>query len=97
MRVFPLWARTLGAMIDEGCKVRAICDRCHEWKDVDITALAARVGPEYSLINRRCPCRLRQGCAGWNRFYILLAVYRPLWTDERSKQWTLEDLRRRGG
>lgn len=97
MRVFPHWTRTLGEMIERDCRVRVICERCHEWKEVDVVALAERVGRDYSLINRRCPCRLRQGCKGWNRFYFKLMVFRPLWSDERSKQWALEDLQRRGG
>jgi hypothetical protein len=84
---FPIWTRTLGDMLNGGCKVRVICEECHEWKQVDIDALAARVGLEYSLIDRRSRCRLTLGCGGWNKFYFLQAVYRPLWSDARAASW----------
>jgi hypothetical protein len=42
---------------------------CGAWRDLDLAALAAKVGPTYSLWNRRTRCRLTEGCAGWNRFY----------------------------
>lgn len=87
---FPLWTRTLGSMLNGGCAVRALCDRCKGSRDVDLDALAARVGLEYSLIDRRCRCRLTAGCRGWNRFYYRQAVFRPLWTDERARQWCVE-------
>lgn len=88
---FPHWTRTLGSMLNGGCKVRVICEKCHECRDVDLHALAARVGIEYSLIDRRCRCRMTPGCGGWNRFYYCQAVFRPLWTDARARAWVLED------
>lgn len=87
---FPLWTRTLGDMIEGNCKVRVLCDRCPKWHDVDVPALAELVGLEYSLIDRRCRCKLSPGCGGWNRFYYQNCVFRPLWTDERVRQWVLE-------
>ena len=90
MRVFPLWTRTLGAMIEQDCEVRVSCDRCREWRELDLRALAEVVGREYSLIDRRCACRLTPGCKGWNRFMFKLMVFRPLWTDERARAWVLE-------
>lgn len=87
---FPAWTETLGAMIDGGCKVRVICTKCRGHRDVDLGALAEKVGRDYSLINRRSHCRMTPGCTGWNRFYYLQATYRPLWTHERSIGWMLE-------
>lgn len=75
---FPTWARTLGTMIAGNCRVRVGCTRCGRWDDVDVVALAAKAGLEYSLIDRRCRCRLTPGCKGWNSFSYLLGVYRPL-------------------
>ncbi len=87
---FPAWTENLGAMIDRDASIRVSCSRCGEWRNVDVAALAERVGRDYSLIDRRCLCRLTAGCKGWNRFHFLAAVYRPLWTEERSMQWLAE-------
>jgi hypothetical protein len=38
---------------------------------VDLIQLRLRVGGKYSLVNRRCRCRLTANCPGWNRFYYL--------------------------
>lgn len=84
---FPLWVRTVGAMVEHGAEVRALCTKCHGGKDIDLAALLEKVGPDYSLINRRCRCRIQRGCDGWNRFYYLSGVFRPLWTVERSMKW----------
>lgn len=45
-------------------------------------ALAEKVGPEFSLIDRRCRCRLTPGCDGWNRFDFKAGVFRPMSTPE---------------
>jgi hypothetical protein len=87
---FPIWTRTLGDMLNHGCEVRVSCEKCREWRDVDLDALAARVGLEYSLIDRRSRCKLTPACDGWNRFMYLNAVYRPLWTDAAARRWLLE-------
>ena len=49
---FPTWTRTLGAMIDRGCEVRAMCEGKCGFVQVDLAELAARVGRDYSLIGR---------------------------------------------
>ena len=86
---FPAWALTLGAMIDHGTEVIAWCSKCQKTKPVDVAALAEKVGRDYSLIDRRCLCRLTAGCRGWNRFLYLQATYRPLWSVERGNLWML--------
>lgn len=70
-------------MVDGGAEVRVFCTGCREWQQLDIAALEQRAGRSYSLFNRRCRCRLTPGCTGWNRFYYLLGVYRPLWSQDR--------------
>lgn len=79
---------TVHLMADEPmCRVRAICYTCKECRDVDLQALASKVGPEYSLINRRSPCKLTEGCKGWVVFWYLFGVYRHLYTEERADHW----------
>lgn len=89
---FPSWAQTVGAMAEHDCKVRVNCDLCAVFGDVDIPALLQRVGPDYSLIDRRCRCRLTPDCQGWNRFLYYHAVFRPLWTDEAIERWWVKRL-----
>lgn len=79
--MIPSWAKTLGAMIDGETQVRVRCSGCAEVKlftMADLEALAAKVGRDYSLVDRRCRCRLTPGCRGWNRLYYLHGVFRPL-------------------
>lgn len=89
---FPPWARTLGAMIDRGVEVRVICEGSCSYIDLDLAGLAARVGRDYSLIGRRCRCRITPGCGSWNRFHYLLGVYRPLWTSDDVLRWSMQRL-----
>jgi hypothetical protein len=80
------WLQSLGAMIDGGARIQAVCTVCRRFKRFtkdELMALAERVGRDYRLINRRCRCRLKPGCDGWNRFYYLSGVYRPLWEEDR--------------
>ena len=80
--------RTLGKMIDGGHTAMAECSSCRGHRDIDLVALAAKVGRDYSLWNRRSPCRLTDGCKGW-------MVYRcgPGWPhlmadEDREMSWT---------
>jgi hypothetical protein len=90
MAAFPLWVRSVGAMIDHDAEVRVLCTGCKVFVDVNLPGLAERVGRDYSLIDRRCRCRLTPGCRGWNRFYYRQAVFRPLWSDATGSRWLLE-------
>jgi len=70
------------------------CTKCREWRELgrdDLRRLARIKGEGYSLIGRRCRCRLTKGCMGWNRFFYQQAVFRPLWTDEDVRRWVLKD------
>jgi len=63
------WTKNLGTMIAEGIKCAGGCDRCRGWKEVDLVKLAEIKGLDYSLWNRRTPCRLTPGCPGKVSFY----------------------------
>ena len=64
----PAWTATLGAMLDNGVSCRATCTKCDAWRDIDLEALAAKIGLDTTLWNKRTRCRLTDGCAGRNRF-----------------------------
>lgn len=87
------WLQNLGAIVDHNTRIQVTCTRCrvvHNFTREELVQLAERVGRSYSLINRRCPCRLTPGCSGWNTFYYLLGVYRPLSVPERRIWWNLD-------
>jgi len=67
--------------------VKVSCDLCQEGRDVDLDALIARYGLDFSLINRRYRCKLTRGCRGWNRFRYQSGVMRPLWDDKTTDRW----------
>lgn len=66
----PSYAANLAALIADGRRVQACCEKCRQWKDVDLVALAAVMGEDYDLWNKTTqPCRITEGCDGRNRFY----------------------------
>lgn len=52
-RIWPVWSRNLGAMIEAGAIVRFACDACTRVYDVDVQALAILRGREWSLDRAR--------------------------------------------
>lgn len=65
-RIFPFWARDLGALLTAGVEVRFACPGCKRVFDVDLDALAMLRGPEWSLIDRRARCKANRCRArGW--------------------------------
>jgi hypothetical protein len=65
LRLKPSWTATLGALHDEGgLTIRARCRRCEVIQEVDLTALIAKVGRDYSLWDRHPPCKLTPECCG---------------------------------
>jgi hypothetical protein len=56
-RIWPIWARTLGAMVETGVLVRFACDACRRVYDVNVVALAVLRGREWSLIGRHARCK----------------------------------------
>lgn len=88
----------LGRIIRTGIRVRARCDDCKATKEftpADIEALAAKTSYRYSLVDRRCRCRLTPGCDGWNRFDYHMGVWRPMKTDHGIENEVKRDRRAR--
>ncbi|HEV2865832.1 MAG TPA: hypothetical protein VGX37_04905 [Allosphingosinicella sp.] len=78
-RIWPHWARTLGAMIDAGAAARFACPRCRRVYDVDLEALASVKGRAWSLIDRRGRCKAST-CRALGWFTAAQASDRPfLW------------------
>lgn len=59
---------TLGDMVRIGVGAKVECNRCRRGQMIDIPALIEKVGPCYSLFNRRCRCKLKPDCDGWLYF-----------------------------
>ena len=66
----PAWADNLGTLIASGERVRASCDTCRKWKDVDLVALAAHRGEAFDLWGKRTRCRITPGCKGRVLFLV---------------------------
>ncbi|WP_149521344.1 hypothetical protein, partial [Sphingomonas montanisoli] len=94
---FPNWTHTVAKMIEargekpETWIVRVGCDTCKKWRAVDLDALLADRGGNFSLVNRRYRCRLKPDCSGWNQFYYYSGVMRPLWDDATTDRWMKHD------
>lgn len=56
-RIWPVWARSVGAMIEAEVIVRFACDACTRLYDVDLGSLAVLRGREWSLIGRTARCK----------------------------------------
>ena len=56
-RIWPLWARSVGAMMASGATVRFACLGCRRLFDVDLEALAILRGAGWALIGRRARCK----------------------------------------
>lgn len=79
-------------MIEAGAHIQVRCTECkmhRRFTREDLEILAAKVGMDYSLYNRRTPCKLTPGCRGWNQFDYLLGVYRPLRDVETGDRWAV--------
>jgi hypothetical protein len=65
-RIWPHWARSLGAMIEAAALARFACPKCRRVYDVDLEALATVKGRAWSLIDRRARCKAsRCRATGW--------------------------------
>ena len=85
---------TLGKIIDGRREIQVWCDKCQVYRRFtqdEMVALAEKVGRDYSLVDRRCRCRLTPGCDGWNRFDFLQGVYRPMTTPDGNAYWMKRD------
>jgi hypothetical protein len=66
-RIWPVWARSIGAMIEAEAIVRFACPQCERVYDVDLEALAMLRGRAWSLIGRRARCKASK-CRASGRF-----------------------------
>jgi hypothetical protein len=66
-RIWPMWVRNLGAMIEAEVIVRFACDPCRRVYDVDLASLAMLRGREWSLIGRGARCKASR-CRARGRF-----------------------------
>lgn len=79
----PSWAATLGDMLDEGTKVKAMCRSCRAWdEDSDriIREQAEGYGWDFSLFDYHPPCWMTEGCKGEVLFLYMHGVFRPMVT-----------------
>ena len=83
-RIWPVWARSLGAMIEAGAIVRFACSKCERVYDVDLEALAMLRGRAWSLIGRRARCKASR-CRASGRFVAAPGMRDLfLWLDARE-------------
>lgn len=76
---------------DEGLAITYSCTMCSAHGPVDIEKLVRLKGPDYSLVNRRCPCRLKPGSTGWIRFFYSHGRMTPMWDDTMADRWSDHD------
>lgn len=81
-------------MLVSGREAFAWCHECGLQRQIDIEQLSARVGEQYSLINRRSPC---PECGAWMRFHYRQAALYPMWDQEMSWRWDEIDRGRQFG
>ncbi|WP_291535629.1 hypothetical protein [Brevundimonas sp.] len=63
---------SLGRMIANGRQVRWLCMICEQTGQVDLNAVLAAKGPDFSFANRRPPCRY---CPGRVRFVDKTSIW----------------------
>jgi hypothetical protein len=83
--------RTLAQMIAGGFQSFARCSLCKAHRQIDLDALMAKVGPDYSLWNRRCRCKLTKGCRGWNKFAVGPGWHTKDYDDLTEMRWVNEE------
>lgn len=68
----PSWTETIDAMIAEDVVVSAWCDTCRGHKrEIDLHAVKAVKGGDYSLWERRTRCTFKEDCNGWVKFQYI--------------------------
>jgi hypothetical protein len=80
---------TLDKIIRNQREIQVWCEKCQACRILtqdELIALAAKVGPDYSLIDRRCRCRLTPGCKQ--------GVFRPMTTPEGNAARVRRDMAR---
>lgn len=66
-RIWPVWTRSLGDMIEAQCHVRFACPNCKRLYDVDLDSLAMLKGRAWSLVERSARCKASK-CRASGRF-----------------------------
>jgi hypothetical protein len=79
--------RTLAEMIQGGFQSFVRCSLCKGHRQIDLHALLAKVGPDYSLWNRRSRCKLTKGCKGWNKFAVGPGYPAKDYDDRTEMRW----------
>ncbi|HEX8533788.1 MAG TPA: hypothetical protein VF662_06440 [Allosphingosinicella sp.] len=90
-RIWPVWARTLGEMIEAEAAVRFACPACKRVYDVDLEALAMLRGRAWSLIDRKARCKASK-CRTSGRFVAAAGADQPfIWLagSERMPDWLI--------
>ena len=90
-RIWPHWARSLGALIEAGAQVRFACPACERLYDVDLAVLATLNGRAWSLIGRRARCKASR-CRAAGGFVAAAAVDQPfllLSEEQRLPAWLI--------
>ena len=78
-RIWPVWARSVGEMIEAQAEVRFVCPACRRVYDVDLAALATLKGRAWSLVGRRARCKASK-CRAGGRFAAAAGADQPfLW------------------
>ena len=88
-RIWPVWSRTLGEMIEEQAVVRFACPACKRLYDVDMEALVTLRGRAWSLLDRRARCKAST-CRASGRFVAAAGATQPfilLSGGERMPDW----------
>lgn len=89
-RIFPRWARTLGALHYSNALARSQCRQCGVQLRVDVEALGLKHGPLASLIDRSDRCSIVT-CHG-SVFYLASRSYGRQWLPLLSREDLLRDL-----
>ena len=78
-----------------GHAIEVRCNKCREFKvltKVDLERIIQAKGPDYSLFNRRCRCKLTPDCPGWNSFRYQRGPWAYGLYDEKTEmRWFLND------
>ena len=86
-RIWPVWVRNLGAMIEAGAIARFACGACRRIYDVDLPSLAILRGREWSLVGRTARCKASK-CRARGLFVASLNMDTPfLCLGERMPDW----------
>ena len=78
-KIWPFWVRSVGAMVENGIVARVGCVKCGTFFDVDLAAVRAARGKDYSLIDRTMQCKITR-CRGRAYFIAARSMFEPLMT-----------------